>query len=92
VAPAHRLVQSIHVDVVFLCDAMGLLDRGDSFGEKNPCPPDHDIPRAGRVTWQNQRTQRLLMNPDQVQRFQPDRHRPASQSLRCLQARLRPLP
>jgi hypothetical protein len=32
------------------------------------------------------------MNPDQVQRFQPDSHRSASQSLRCLQARQRPLP
>ena len=49
------------------------------------------IPGGGGIARQHQGDQRLLVNPGQVQRLQPQGHGLASQLLRRLQARPRTL-
>ena len=64
------------------------LERGDDPGKKSARMSDQRFPGAVRVAWQNQGNQRLLVNPGQVQRLQPQGHGPASQFLRRRQTRL----
>lgn len=85
---AQRPVKLIQSDISLSCGAMTLLNRGDGLGKEMPRPPDHRAPSRGRITRQNQFSQRALVDPDQVQRLHACGQGLAPKPLRRLQARL----
>ncbi len=86
---AERFRELAHVEGGLGGGALGLLDCGICFLEKNLGALCHGCSRSVQTVRLHEAGERLLMNSGQVQGFQPGSHRLASQSQRGLQALMR---
>src|SRR6185369_11355090 len=70
---------------------MGALNWAEGLKEKKLCPPDNPFALAAGAFRRDSAKHRPLMNPGQIQSFQPEQHRSISEAVCFLPAGIPPV-